>query len=56
MITFHHLGNSQSERTIWLLEELAIDYKLVLHTRDPLLSPDLSGANFEYIVQRYGHG
>jgi glutathione S-transferase len=40
MIIVHHLGVSQSERIVWLLEELAIDYKLVLHTRDPLLSPD----------------
>jgi hypothetical protein len=40
MITVHHLGISQSERIVWLLEELGIEYKLILHTRDPLLSPD----------------
>ena len=40
MITVHHLGISQSERIVWLFEELGIPYKLVKHTRDPLLSPD----------------
>ena len=40
MIVVHHLGISQSERVIWLLEELALPYKLVKHTRDPVLSPD----------------
>lgn len=38
-ITVHHLGISQSERIVWLLEELGIDYKLILHTRDPVLAP-----------------
>lgn len=40
MITLHHLGISQSERIVWLLEELGLPYKLVKHTRDPVLSPD----------------
>ncbi|CZS89584.1 hypothetical protein WAI453_002742 [Rhynchosporium graminicola] len=35
--TLHHLSNSQSQRILWLLEELAIEYKLeynvVLHSR-----------------------
>nr|POE72955.1 glutathione s-transferase 3 [Quercus suber] len=39
MITLHHLGISQSERIVWLLEELGLDYKLVRHTREPLLAP-----------------
>nr|POE86608.1 glutathione s-transferase 3 [Quercus suber] len=39
MITLHHLGVSQSERIVWLLEELGLDYKLTLHTREPLLAP-----------------
>ncbi len=41
MLTIHHLGISQSERVVWLLEELAIPYELKLHTRDPVtrLSP-----------------
>lgn len=41
MLTVHHLGRSQSERVVWLCEELGLDYKLVRHTRDPqtILSP-----------------
>lgn len=41
MLTVHHLGKSQSERIVWLCEELEIPYALVLHTRDPAtrLSP-----------------
>ncbi|TKA74305.1 hypothetical protein B0A55_05420 [Friedmanniomyces simplex] len=40
VLTVHHLGISQSERIVWLCEELGIDYKLVKHTRAPVLSPD----------------
>src|ERR1700761_3399963 len=39
MLTVHHLGVSQCERVLWLLEELGLHYELVKHTRDPLLSP-----------------
>jgi glutathione S-transferase len=41
MLTIHHLGHSQSERIIWLCEELGVPYDLVLHQRDPvtILSP-----------------
>lgn len=39
VLTLHHLGISQSERIVWLLEELNIDYKLVKHNRDPILAP-----------------
>ncbi|MDX1580217.1 MAG: glutathione S-transferase family protein [Alphaproteobacteria bacterium] len=35
MLTVHHLGVSQSERIVWLCEELGIEYKLVNHQRDP---------------------
>lgn len=38
-LTVHHLQVSQSERIVWLCEELGISYKLVLYKRDPLLSP-----------------
>jgi len=31
--TLHHLNNSQSQRILWLLEELDIPYSLVLHQR-----------------------
>ena len=41
MLTIHHLGHSQSERILWLCEELGVPYELRLHERDPvtLLSP-----------------
>jgi glutathione S-transferase len=34
MLTVHHLGISQSERIVWLCEELALPYRLVRHERD----------------------
>ena len=41
MLTIHHLGHSQSERIIWLCEELGLPYELVRYQRDPvtILSP-----------------
>ncbi len=41
MLTIHHLGHSQSERVVWLCEELDIPYELVRHKRDAvtILSP-----------------
>ena len=35
MIKVHHLGISQSERIVWLCEELGIPYELVRYERDP---------------------
>jgi glutathione S-transferase len=34
MLTVHHLGRSQSERIVWLCEELGIPYVLKLYKRD----------------------
>ena len=34
MLTVHHLGISQSERIVWLCEELAIPYELKRYDRD----------------------
>ncbi|WP_439409498.1 glutathione S-transferase family protein [Bradyrhizobium sp. DASA03076] len=34
MLTVHHLGKSQSERIVWLCEELAIPYELKCYARD----------------------
>ena len=34
MLVIHHLGISQSERVIWLCEELGLSYELVRHQRD----------------------
>lgn len=41
MITVHHLENSRSQRVLWLLEELGLDYDVVRYERDPhtLLAP-----------------
>jgi len=42
MLTVHHLGISQSERIVWLCEELGIDYMLKRYDRraDNRLAPD----------------
>lgn len=39
MLTVHHLGKSQSERIVWLCEELGIPYELKRYERAPLLAP-----------------
>ncbi|WP_156678772.1 glutathione S-transferase family protein [Sphingomonas profundi] len=36
MLTVHHLGISQSDRIVWLCEELEIPYDLVRYDRDPV--------------------
>lgn len=36
MLTVHHLGRSQSERVVWLCEELEISYALKCYKRDPV--------------------
>lgn len=35
MITVHHLENSRSQRILWLLEELGLDYEVERYNRDP---------------------
>ena len=41
MIVVHHLNNSRSQRVLWLLEELGLDYEIVRYQRDPktMLAP-----------------
>ncbi|WP_392482030.1 glutathione S-transferase family protein [Nostoc sp. C110] len=34
MIVVHHLNNSRSQRVLWLLEELGIDYEIKFYERD----------------------
>lgn len=34
MITVHHLENSRSQRILWLLEELGVDYEVKRYERD----------------------
>ncbi|KAL4803391.1 glutathione S-transferase [Aspergillus unguis] len=38
-LTVHHLKVSQSERVLWLCEELGIPYELKTYSRTPLLAP-----------------
>jgi glutathione S-transferase len=41
MIIVHHLENSRSQRILWLLEELGLDYEVRRYARDPktMLAP-----------------
>lgn len=41
MITIHHLNNSRSQRILWLLEELGLEYDIKRYERDPqtMLAP-----------------
>jgi glutathione S-transferase len=43
MLTVHHLGISQSERIVWLCEELGLEYELKRYDRraDNRLAPDV---------------
>ena len=34
MIVVHHLNNSRSQRIVWLLEELGLEYEIAHHARD----------------------
>ena len=34
MITLHHLNNSRSQRVLWLLEELGLEYEIKRYERD----------------------
>ncbi|WP_176599156.1 MULTISPECIES: glutathione S-transferase family protein [Sphingobium] len=36
MLTVHHLGISQSDRIVWLCEELGLPYELIRYDRDPV--------------------
>lgn len=35
MLTVHHLNNSRSQRVLWLLEELGVEYDIVRYQRQP---------------------
>lgn len=41
MLTVHHLNNSRSQRVLWLLEELGVEYDIKHYERDPetMLAP-----------------
>ncbi|MBB66324.1 glutathione S-transferase [Alteromonas sp. KS69] len=42
MLTLHHLNNSRSQRILWLLEELGVDYNIEHYQRDSItnLAPE----------------
>jgi glutathione S-transferase len=41
MLTVHHLNNSRSQRVLWMLEELGVEYEIKRYQRDPntMLAP-----------------
>ena len=48
MLTVHHLNNSRSQRVLWLLEELELDYTIQHYTRDTetnLAPPELEAVH-----------
>lgn len=48
MLTLHHLNNSRSQRVLWLLEELELDYAIERYQRDAetnLAPPELEAVH-----------
>jgi glutathione S-transferase len=48
MIVVHHLNNSRSQRVLWLLEELGLDYEIKKYRRVPktmLAPPELKAVH-----------
>lgn len=48
MIIVHHLNNSRSQRVLWLLEELEVEYEIQRYERDPetnLAPPELAAVH-----------
>lgn len=48
MIVVHHLNNSRSQRVLWLLEELGLEYTVKRYERDPatmLAPPELKAVH-----------
>ncbi|MGZ8291345.1 MAG: glutathione S-transferase family protein [Telluria sp.] len=48
MIIVHHLNNSRSQRILWLLEEIGLDYEIRKYQRDPktmLAPPELKAVH-----------
>jgi glutathione S-transferase len=42
MITVHHLENSRSQRVVWMLEELGLDYEIKPYKREPTMQAPAS--------------
>lgn len=47
MIVLHHLNNSRSQRILWLLEELGLEYRIERYQRQPSLAapPELKAVH-----------
>ena len=48
MLTLHHLNNSRSQRVLWLLEELELDYTIQTYQRNAqtnLAPPELEAVH-----------
>ena len=48
MLKVHHLNNSRSQRILWLLEELGLDYEIIRYQRDAttnLAPPELEAVH-----------
>ncbi|MEH6636321.1 MAG: glutathione S-transferase family protein [Halioglobus sp.] len=48
MLTLHHLNNSRSQRVLWLMEELGLDYTIQRYERDAetnLAPPELAAVH-----------
>ena len=48
MLTVHHLNNSRSQRVLWLLEELDVEYQIKCYQRDAqtsLAPPELEAVH-----------
>jgi glutathione S-transferase len=48
MLKVHHLNNSRSQRIVWLMEELGVDYEIVPYQRDAttnLAPPELEAVH-----------
>ena len=50
MLKVHHLNNSRSQRILWLMEELGLDYEIVPYQRLRFLGPTLKPETTAYIV------
>jgi len=42
MIVVHHLNNSRSQRILWMLEELGLDYEIKAYKREPSMTAPAS--------------
>jgi glutathione S-transferase len=42
VITVHHLNNSRSQRVLWILEELGLDYEIKAYQREPSMQAPAS--------------